>query len=105
MPALASTAVSSSAILLPEKIPVRIPIRVIPIWMADRNLSGSDASFKAVLADFWPLSASVCRLDFLAEISAISDIEKTPFSRISAKMMTISSINPPFLDCKAYLPA
>ena len=34
-----------------------------------------------------------------------SQLEKTPFSRISAKMMTISSINPPFLDCKAYLPA
>ena len=92
IPAFSKTSANSAAILLPEKIPVRIPMRVMPICTADRNLSGSDASFRARFAFLLPLSASVCRLDFLAEIRAISDMAKKPFSRIRRRIIKISSI-------------
>ena len=91
-PARTRRAAKASAILLPEKIPVRIPMRVMPIWTADRNLSGSDESFSAVFAALLPLLASACRLDFLAEITAISDMAKIPFRRIRNIMMNISLI-------------
>ena len=84
-----------TAILFPEKIPVRIPIRVMPIWTADKNFSGSSASLRAVFAALLPASASACSFDFRAETKAISDMEKIPFRRIrqsmtSASHMTIS---------------
>ena len=89
---------SDDASLSPEKIPVRIPIKVIPTWMAERNLSGSDASFKAVLAPGRPFSASVWRLDLRAEIRAISDIAKKPFRRIRKRIMKISLMANHFLN-------
>ena len=92
IPAFCSKAENSAAILLPEKIPVKIPISVMPTCTAERNLSGSWASFKAVLAALLPLLASAWRLDFLAEMMAISDMAKTPFKRISKSIIKISSI-------------
>lgn len=62
---------SSCAILFPEKIPVRIPINVIPICIVERKLSGLSISFRAVLAEELPLPASEAMLLRLAEISAI----------------------------------
>ena len=74
----------------PEYKPVKIPIKVIPIWMVERNLSGSFASFKAVPADLLPRFASVSNLAFRAETKAISDIARIPFSKIRPIIMTIS---------------
>ena len=41
IPAFCRRAENSAAILFPEKIPVRMPISVMPTCTADRNLSGS----------------------------------------------------------------
>ena len=92
MPALTRRSENAAAILLPEKIPVRIPIRVIPICTAERNLSGSEASFRAVLARLLPLSASAWRFDLRADTTAISDMENIPLSRIRKRIMKISLI-------------
>ena len=78
--------------MLPENIPVRIPMRVMPICTADRNLSGSEARFRAVLADLLPLLASACRLDLRADTTAISDMANIPLSRIRKRIMKISLI-------------
>ena len=59
MPARTRSAANESAIAFPEKIPVRIPISVMPICTAERNLSGSDDRFRAVFAALLPLLASV----------------------------------------------
>lgn len=64
-------------------------MRVIPICSVERNLSGSFASFQAVLADLFPFLASAERRDLRADISATSDIAKTP----------LSNINPMIIDC------
>ena len=78
-----------SLILSPEKIPVRIPINVIPICTVDKNLLGELANSNATFALLLPFFAAVSSLFFLAEISEISDMEKTPFNKI--KMNTINS--------------
>ena len=48
-------------------------------------------SFSAFIADLLPLSASDWRLDFLAEMTAISAIAKRPFSSIRMRIINISS--------------
>jgi hypothetical protein len=75
---------------LPQ-IPVKIPIRVIPIWTADRNLLGELAKSNAVLALLLPFLAAVSNRLFREEINAISDIEKTPFKRIKKNIMSSSN--------------
>lgn len=74
----------------PEYRPVRMPIRVIPIWIVERKRSGSSASCNAARAPRLPCFASEARRDLRAEINAISDIENTPFSRIRAIIMRTS---------------
>jgi hypothetical protein len=64
---------------------------VIPICTADRNLLGEFAKSSAVLADLLPFLAAVSNLLFREEINAISDIEKTPFSRIKKRIMSSSN--------------
>ena len=55
----------------------------MPTWMVDRKPEGSLASASAVSAPGLPSSASFCRRDFREETMAISDIARTPLSRIS----------------------
>jgi len=82
-------------ILLPEKIPVRIPMSVIPIWTVDKNLFGEFARSSAVTALALPFLAAFSSLFLRADISAISDIEKTPFSKIRKKIIIISICHSP----------
>ena len=58
-PHFSNTPPRERAISLPEKIPVRIPIKVMPICMVDKNLSGSPASLSALFALLFPSSASL----------------------------------------------
>ena len=69
-----------------------MPMSVMPIWTVDRNLFGELARSKAILARSFPFLAAVSRRVLRAEIKAISDIEKTPFSRIKKRMISISKI-------------
>jgi len=66
---------------------------VMPIWMVERNLSGSSMIRSARRAPAFPCRARSSRLERRAEISAISDMAKMPLSRISRMMMTISILN------------
>ena len=66
---------------------------VMPIWMVERNLSGSSMIRSARCAPAFPCRARSSRLERRAEISAISDMAKMPLSRISRMMMTISILN------------
>lgn len=68
-------------------MPVRIPIRVMPIWTVEKNLSGLSARASASFADLLPPFASEARLDFLSDTRAISDIASMPFEIISAAIM------------------
>lgn len=80
----------SLARVSPEKIPVRMPTRVTPIWTVERNLSGSEDSFNAARADLSPLDASALSLDFLEEIIAISAMEKSPLIKIRSSIIKAS---------------
>src|SRR5690606_22508546 len=72
----------------PPNRPVRMPIRVMPIWTVDRKFSGRSDSDRARAARL--LACASCLRRLLREVMTdISDIAKKPFSRIRAK--TISS--------------
>ena len=75
----------------PLKIPVRIPIKVIPICVVDSNLLGELANSRAILAPSFPFFAAVSNRFLRAEISAISDIEKTPLRTIRKRMINNSN--------------
>ena len=66
---------------------------VMPICTVERKRSGSLASFSAILADLLPFLRSVDRLDLRAEMTAISDMANMPLSKISIRIMAISSIS------------
>ena len=76
----------------PEKIPVSIPIRVMPICTVERNLSGLLASANASLALASPFCVCTSNLAFLADNKAISAIEKRPFKIIKPKIIKTSVI-------------
>ena len=78
------------ASISPEKSPVRMPIRVMPIWMVERKRSGFSARRKAVRAGLLPFLASISRRARREEMMAISDMENTPLSKMSPRMMNIS---------------
>ena len=61
--------------------------------MVERKRSGSFANFNASFANLLPFLASEDRLDFRAEIKAISDIANSPFNKIRTIMIKISFIN------------
>jgi len=65
-------------------------MRVIPICTVDKNLLGAFAKSKAALALTFPFLAAFYNLFFLADINAISDIEKTPFKIIKNNINKIS---------------
>ena len=81
-PAEASQAANSLDRAAPEKRPVRMPMRVMPIWTVDRKRSGSSDSFNAVAALRLPFFAAVESRDLRADIRATSDIENIPLRRI-----------------------
>jgi hypothetical protein len=54
-------------------------------------LFGEFAKSNAILALLFPFFAAVSNLVFRAEINAISDIEKTPFSSIRKNIISISN--------------
>jgi len=81
---------SQSAMLEPEKRPVRIPTVVMPIWTVERNLSGAPDKSMACWAFLSPRLASPSNLDLFMETSDISDNENQPFSRIRPRIMKIS---------------
>lgn len=70
----------------PPNTPVRMPIRVMPIWTVDRKFSGLSARASARAARL--LEPAICFRRLLRDvISDISDMAKKPFNRIRA--MTI----------------
>ncbi len=74
----------------PPNRPVRMPIRVIPIWTVDRKFSGFSESARARSARL--LEPAICFSRLLREVMTdISDMAKKPFSRIRAR--TIISSN------------
>ena len=79
-----------SAMATPPKAPDTIPINVMPIWMVERNFSGSSNCFSTPLADLLPLLTNVSRRALLEETKAISYIAKTPFSTRRSRIMTNS---------------
>ena len=56
----------------------------------DKNLFGEFAKSNAIFALLFPFFAAVSNLFFLAEINAISDMEKTPFNSIRKNIISIS---------------
>ena len=74
----------------PLNIPVKIPIKVIPIWVVESNLFGELAKSKAACALGLPFFAALSNLFFLAEINAISDIANIPFKTIKNNIIKIS---------------
>ena len=87
MPMRSIQSVTYTASISPEKRPVSIPIRVIPICIVERKRSGFSASLSAVRAPELPLLASISRRDLRAETTAISDIEKMPLSNINPSII------------------
>ena len=83
----------STAIDAPENIPVRIPIKVIPICTVERKFVGLSIRSSTVLAVLLPFLASTCRLDLREFIRETSLIEKTPLSNISNSSINISIIS------------
>src|SRR5215207_2643427 len=67
-------------------------MRVIPICTVDKNFAGTFNNFNASLACKLPFLAAFSSLILLEETKAISDMEKTPLSRIKTNMMSISMI-------------
>src|ERR1700754_3900955 len=67
-----------------------MPISVMPIWTVDRNLPGSAASLIAVAAPLLPARANAASAAGGAETIASSDIEKTPFTATSTRMIATS---------------
>ncbi len=65
---------------------------MIPIWTVDKNSFGELAKSNATLAFLFPFLAAVSSRFFLAEIYAISDIEKTPFKTIRKRIIKISIV-------------
>jgi hypothetical protein len=76
----------------PEKIPVKIPMMVIPIWTVERNESGFWDSCNASLALTSPLLACASNLGLRDDTNAISAIEKNPLIKINRKRMNKSLI-------------
>ena len=74
----------------PPKVPVRMPIRVMPIWMVDKNWLGDSARARAARAARSPRSARFCRRVLRDETIAISDIEKIPFATVKAATIASS---------------
>ena len=62
----------------------------MPIWMVERKRSGFSARRKAVRAGLLPFLASISRRARREEMMAISDMENTPLSKMSPRMMNIS---------------
>ena len=77
-------------ILPPEKKPVRMPIRVMPICTVDRKLLGDSFRFSAILAAALFLSLSACSLAFLLDTMDISDADSIPFRIIRTKIIIAS---------------
>lgn len=78
------------ATVVPPKAPLKIPIKVMPIWVVDKKLFGELINLKAALALAFPSFAHCSSRTLRAEIIANSDIEKTPLA-ITSKMMSKAS--------------
>jgi hypothetical protein len=89
---------SSSAIVAPPKAPARVPTKVMPIWIVERNSLGVFARSKAVFALLFPSSAICCSLDLREDTTAISDIAKMPLAIISKIIIKDSIITVDLLD-------
>ena len=74
--------------------PFRMPMLVMPTCTLERNRVGSDASFSACRAPERPASAICSRRARLELTIAISDIAKTPLSRMSTsrRIMSVSMV-------------
>src|SRR5688572_21981296 len=81
---------SGLAKVAPLYRPVKIVIRVMPIWIAESSVVGSSSSAIADLAPVRPCSAADCSRERLAETSAISDRAKKPLRRVSRRMTRTS---------------
>src|SRR5512145_492202 len=85
-----SVRASGAARVRPPYRPVKIVIRVMPIWIADRSVVGSSIRAIADFAPVRPCSAAACSRERLAETSAISDSAKKPLRRMSRRMTRTS---------------
>ena len=80
-----------SAIFAPPYAPETIPMRVMPIWIVERNFSGSSSCFSTPLARLFPLLTRVSSRALLDDTSAISYMAKMPFNTNKSRMI-INSI-------------
>src|SRR5690606_16754807 len=87
----------------PPNAPARMPTRVIPIWTVARNSPGSSVSFIAARAPRVPLSASAFSRPRRDETTASSDIARSPFRTIRARMTAMSTNRMPLL-CRQRAP-
>jgi hypothetical protein len=78
------------ATVVPPKAPLKIPIKVMPIWVVDKKLLGELISLKAALALAFPSFAHWSNRTLRAEIIASSDMAKIPLA-IMSKMMKKAS--------------
>ena len=88
---MAYSGAMSSAMLIPPYAPDTIPIKVIPIWIVDKNFSDSSRCFITLFAFLLPLSANVSKRTLLDDTKAISYIAKTPL-RSNNNRIIINSI-------------
>ena len=89
MPKLESHRPSGSERLVAANADEKNPTSVMATWMAARNCVGSSIMSAAVAALASPSSASWSSSTFRAVESAISDIEKYPFTRVSRNVTRI----------------
>ena len=75
----ANSGARSSAIFAPPSAPETIPMRVMPIWIVERNFSGSSSCFSTPLARLFTLLTRVSSRALLDDTSAISYMAKMPF--------------------------
>ena len=81
---------SCSAIVVPPNAPMRMPMSVIPACTVERKRGGRSVRCRAVRARSSPSSASCWNRVRREETSAVSDIDRKPFSSTSRKMKMIS---------------
>jgi len=88
------TKISSNGLekVAPEYKPVKIPTRVMPIWMVENISFGFSDNSKAVFARSLPDSANSSSLRFFAFTMANSVMENKPFAMINTMIMIKSKV-------------
>jgi len=91
---------SAPAMVAPPNAPASTPTSVIPIWTVDRKRSGASARSSATRALWLPLFDNSRRRALRADMTASSDMEKTPFMAIRTVIARISRmmVDMPFLE-------